>query len=186
MKSYIIVVLTFCYSFSHGQSLNRNWEQALSNELKQFIACENANTHGVNSCNDLIGKSVATVYNVNDFYSKNANRYMLVSEISEFLEENNRWKRLGHAYEQEALNEAQNYANARKAAVAVYLNEEGIGHVSLILPGELSPSGSWGFKVPNSASFFSSTPEKSYIDKGLSYAFERSHIKQVVLYGRSY
>lgn len=111
---------------------------------------------------------------------------MVVGEIAEYLESSSQWTLLGHAYEQEALNKAQNYANTRKAAVAVYLNEEGLGHVSFILPGDMNPSGSWGFNVPNSASFFMSTPQKSYVDKGLSYAFDRSLIKDVLIYGRNY
>ena len=186
MKNYIILVFSLCYSLSYGQSINSQWKQALNNELEQFKACENTAATGTNPCNKFVGSALSTVYNINDFYSKTLGRHMLIGEIADFLKDNNQWTLLGHAYEQEALNEAQNYANARKAAVAVFINEEGIGHVSLILPGELSPSGSWGFKVPNSASFFLSTPEKSYMDKGLSYAFERNLIKEVLLYGRNY
>ena len=186
MKNYIIIAFCLFCSLSYGQSINSHWSRTLNNELEQFKTCENIASTGISPCNKFVGGALSTVYNINDFYSKELGRHMLISEISDFLKNSNKWTLLGHAYEQEALNEAQNYANARKAAVAVYISEEGTGHVSLILPGEMNPSGSWRFKVPNSASFFLSTPEKSYVDKGLSYAFERNLIKEVLLYGRNY
>jgi hypothetical protein len=186
MKNYIVIFFFLSFSFSYSQSINSNWKQSLNNDLEQFKACRNIATVGVNPCSKYVGSTLSSVYKINDFYSKELGRHMVVSEIYQYLKNNRQWTLLGHAYEQEALNNAQNYANARKAAVAVYLNEEGTGHLSLILPGELSPSGSWGFKVPNSASFFLNGTENSYIDKGLSYAFERVLIKDVLIYGRNY
>ena len=186
MKNCILIIFFLPFSFSYGQGINNNWRQTLNNELHQFKACRNTATVGVNPCSKYLGSTLSTVYKINDFYSKELQRYMVVSEIYEFLKNNQRWTLLGHAYEQNALSKAQTYANSKKAAVAVYLNKDGTGHVSLILPGELSSSGSWGFKVPNSASFFINGTENSYIDKGLSYAFERVLIKDVLIYGRNY
>lgn len=177
--------LLFQLSASYGQSLNNNWKQELTSSLQEFKNCENTAAEGINPCNKFVGAMLKTVYRNNDFYSKSSGRYMLVSEIAKFLEGSSEWKLLGHGYEQDALDQAQKYANTKKAAVAVYLDEENIGHVSLILPGELKPSGSWGFNVPNSASFFLSKPENSYIGKGLSYAFKRNMLKGVLLYARS-
>ncbi len=92
---------------------------------------------------------------------------------------------MGHGYDQKVLLQAQKHANAGKATIAIYINEAGIGHIAMILPGEMKPSGTWGFQVPNSASFFATTPEKSYIEKGSSYAYERPQIKGVMIYGRN-
>ena len=185
-KIYLTIALLFQLSTSLSQSMNSNWKQDLNIDLQKFKSCENTADSGINPCNKFVGSMLKTVYKVNDFYSQTTGRYMLVSEIAKFLEENKQWKLLGHAYEQGALSQAQDYANAKKAAVAVYLDSENIGHVSLILPGELKLSGSWGFNVPNSASFFLNQPENSYIGKGLSYAFKRNMIKEVLLYARSY
>jgi hypothetical protein len=184
-KSFILVFLFFCSS-AYAQQLNQNWNQDLEKELALFMACRNEGGIGINPCNSFVGNALSTVYRINDFYSKDLGRHMLVSEISQFLQQNSQWTLLGRGFEQKALMEAQNQANAGKAVVAVYLNPEGIGHVSLILPGELKSSGTWGFQVPNSASFFLSTPEKSYVGKGLSYAYERPLLKGVLLYARSY
>ena len=83
------------------------------------------------------------------------------------------------------MNTAQELANNKTAVVAVYMKSDQDGHVSIILPGQLNPSGSWGFSVPNSASFFVNDPNKSYIGKGLSYAFTKSMLKDVVLFARN-
>ena len=74
----------------------------------------------------------------------------------------------------------------KKAVVALYMTPSGAGHVAIILPGELQPSGSWGLNVPNSASFLMMEPQRSYVGKGLSYAFAKTHLKDVVLYARNY
>ncbi|WP_224996082.1 hypothetical protein [Cesiribacter sp. SM1] len=186
-KGLIIVLCSFFFCFAtHAQQTNKNWMQDLNRDLEQFRACDNVVTAGINPCNKFIGSALSTVYKVNDFYSKELGRHLLVSEIASYLKENQKWSLLGKGFEQTALVQAQELANAGKAVVAIYLNQEGIGHVSIILPGELKPSGTWGFQVPNSASFFISTPDKSYVGKGLSYAFERPLLNGVLLYARNY
>lgn len=177
-------MLILVTSSSYAQKLNSNWKQDLHNEVQQLKGCENAQGGGVSPCNKFMGAALNTVYQVDDFYAKEKGRHMLVSEIAQFLEGSARWNLLGYAYDQKALKAAQEHANAKKAVVAIYLNEEGIGHVSIIVPGDLRPSGTWGFPVPNSASLFPGDPEKSYIEKGLSYSFEKAHLKGVLLYAR--
>ena len=171
--------------FSFGQTLNNNWKADLSKEMDEFKLCEKLGGNG-NPCAKFMGKSLQTVYNVNDFYSSDEGRYLYVNEISEYLKESDEWKMLGHAYEQNVLETAQANANSKMATVALYLHKSGVGHVVLITPGSLHPSGSWGFNVPNSTSFFSASPDRSYINKGLSYAFGKNLVKDVVLYSREY
>ena len=183
-KSFFGILLFFCTSTAYSQSLNSNWKHDLNTKLQAFKACDNTTVTGINPCNWYVGDALTTVYKINDFYSKEQGRHMLVSEISEFLKDSKQWTLLGRAYEQKALDEAQKYANASKAVVAIYLNEEGLGTLSLILPGELKPSGTWELKVPNSASFLTSEPGKSYVDERLSYAFVRSQMIKILLYVR--
>ena len=185
IKKAVVAPIFFLLLFapSYGQTLNNNWEQELAASLKQFMKCTNS---GGTACNNYVGESLTKVYKVNDFYSSKLGRYMMVSEIEKYLAEEGKWTLLGHVYDQKTLTEAQQSANSKKAVVALYTNDEGIGHISLILPGELHTSGSWGLKVPNSASFFANQPENSYIGKGLSYAFGKNMIKDVVLYVRNY
>lgn len=186
MKYLTLFILLLISSFSFAQNINNNWKKDLDNALLQINNCENTNQVGVNSCNEFMGGALNTVYKIDDFYSKKLERYLLTNEISYFLKNSAKWKLLGYGYEQQSLQEAQNAANENKAVVALYLNKEGIGHVSIILPGELKNSGTWGFHAPNSTSFFPANPAKSYVDKALSYSFEKSQLKDVFLYVRIY
>jgi hypothetical protein len=180
-----MVMLVFVMT-SAAQQLNANWKQDLTVSLEKFMKCE-ASSIGTdtNPCNGFVGESLNTVYKINDFYTQKSKKYMSVNEIAKFLKESDKWVPLGHCYDQNVLTRAQEHANAKKAVVAVYINSAGIGHVVLITPGELQNSGSWGLKVPNSASFLLSEPSKSYVDKGLSFALGKNLMKDIVLYARN-
>ena len=168
----------------HGQSLNGNWNADLKNSYQQFLACQG--TSGSQGCTKFLGESLNTIYKVNDFYSAKAGRYMVASEIAGFLKDSKQWSLLGHSYEQHILSQAQDNANAKKAVVAVYMNEAGVGHVVVITPGKLQLSGSWGLNVPSAASFFTTQPDKSFVDKSLSFAFAKTMLKDVLIYSRNY
>src|SRR5688572_2641129 len=189
MNSRTNVALTFSIllicSTSFAQNLNENWKKDLIESLEQFKTCTNS-TGEKYLCSGFIGESIAKVYKTNAFFSEKQSRFLRINEITKNLVENEQWTPLGHAYDQQALENAQNQANARKAVIAVYTTTNGIGHIALILPGKLQYSGSWGFNVPNAASFAYNDTEKSFVDKGLSYAFSKSMIKDVVLYSRNY
>ena len=182
---YTFIFILFC-TVTYGQSLNKNWQQDLNSTLKTFMTCDHNDDKSINTCHRFIGQALKNVYQINDFYSENLKRYLVVSEIGQFLDKNEQWKLLGKCYDQKTLTKAQNLANSGQAVVAVYINDDGLGHLSIILPGKLKTSGTWGLKVPNTSSFFSFKPENSYINKGLSYAFMRSQITKVKLYARNY
>lgn len=185
-KGFTILFFFFFFiSLVSAQQPNKNWQRDLNLALEQFQTCEQDNASGISPCNKFIGGALKIVYQVDDFYSKAMGRHMLVSEIAAFLQNNGNWTLLGKGYEQQALAKAQEQANAGKAVVAIYLNQEGLGHLSIILPGELKQSGTWGFQVPNSASFFMNDPTKSYVSKGLSYAYERPLLNGVMIYARN-
>ena len=166
----------------YGQSLNANWSSDLKTSLEQFLSC--TAIPGSKECTKFLGESLQTVYKVNDFYSKS--QYMNSTEIAAFLKSSKQWSKIGHAYEQNILKEAQDQANKKKAVVAEYTNEAGIGHVVVITPGKLQSSGSWGLSVPNAASFFLPQPSKSFVDKSLAFAFAKAQLKDVVIYVRNY
>jgi hypothetical protein len=167
-----------------GQTINAGWKNELTSSLQQFMNCQNAG--GKAECVKYMGESLNKLYKVNDFYSSKSGRYMTASEISEFLKGSGNWKLIGHSYEQKALATAQDHANSKKAVVAVYVNEAGVGHVVVITPGQLQPSGSWGLNVPNVVSFFPSQPDRSFVDKGLSFAFGKNLMKDILIYSRNY
>jgi len=182
---YLAAVFLMLTSSSFGQSLNENWKKDLAASYEQFIQCTNSPGEKY-QCSRFIGESIAKVYKTNVFFSDKQSRFLHINEISKAMVENGQWMQIGHAYEQTALDEAQKQANANKPVIAVYNTPSGIGHIALILPGKLQYSGSWGFNVPNAASFLFNDSEKSFVDKGLSYAFSKSMIKDVVLYTRKY
>ena len=183
MRMYSTLLLFIIITSAHAQSLNSNWSKDLNNSLKEFLACE-GNSKERAECAHFIGESLTTVYKINDF--SKSGKYMTTNEIAEFVKNSSKWKSLGPSYDQATLTKAQEHANAKKAVVAVFRNAEGIGHVVIITPGELQTSGSWGLQVPNSASFFQTEPAKSYVGKGLSFAFARVMMKDITLYVREY
>ena len=185
-RFFLALIFSITIISAQGQRVDQNWKNAISTAVESFKSCDQSADNSLSLCTTLIGESIKKVYMIDDFYSKTDGRYMTGNEIITNIGTNSKWKLLGYAYEQQALTLAQEYANAGKAALAVYENEEKIGNVSIILPGELIKSGSWGFDVPNSAAFIIEDPAKSYFDKGLSYAFSRSIIRKVMIYGRSY
>jgi hypothetical protein len=179
---FTTILLTF-FSTAFSQSYNENWKKDLTTALEQFMECTNGDGEKY-QCTGFIGEAIAKVYKTNAFFSEKLSRYLLINEISETLIENGQWTTIGYAYDQKALDEAQNQANSHKAVIAVYTTTNGIGHIAVILPGKLQYSGSWGYNVPNAASFAINDTSKSFVDKGLSYAFAKNMIKDVVLYAR--
>ncbi len=182
-RIFLTITLIAFITSAYSQDLNSNWDQDLKNQLKEFLACEGT-SHERAECGHFIGESLNTVYKVNDF--SKSGKYMATNEILDVIKANPKWKSIGAGYDQATLTKAQEFANAKKAVVAVYKNAQGVGHVVIIVPGELQSSGSWGLRVPNSASFFPVDPSKSYVGKGLSFAFARTMIKDITLYAREY
>lgn len=180
---FLLLLSIIGYSSSVcAQTLNRHWSDQLEKEVARFEGCADTST----SCHALIGKVLKTVYQIDDFYSKKEKRYMRVDEIQSFLQASKQWSLLGQGFEQTTLQEAQSLANKKRAVIAIYVNEEKIGHLAYVLPGELSPSGSWGVQVPNSMAYFVNEPSQSYVNRGLSYSFPRRIITDVYLYARKY
>jgi hypothetical protein len=184
MNAFLCLILAFLAAPTFAQRLNPEWKPELESALEQFSACQNS--PGSTTCNNYLGESLKKVYRIDDFYSQESGRYLVATEIAAFLKKSDSWTVLGHSYEQKALTAAQEFANSKRAVVAVYMNDEGIGHVVVITPGHLVPSGSWGLSVPNVVSFFPSQPNKSFVDKGLSFDFGKNLMKDILIYGRNY
>jgi hypothetical protein len=185
LSTGLFLTLLFVSSSAYSQSINSNWKQDMNALLEKYLSCASSSTDTY-PCSSFITESINKVYKVNGLYSDKSKRYLQLKEVSKNFDDAGQWTLLGHAYDQKVLSESQTLANANKAVVAVYKTAEGASHVALILPGEEQFSGTWNFKVPNSASFVLNDPTKSYVGKGLSYAFSRTMIKDVVLYVKKY
>jgi len=173
-------IIFFSYTLSQGQTLNENWRADLVTDLHAFLSCTVSKSNRT-QCASFIESSITTVFRLGGHHPQTTGNIIPVSFTSNLSGDH--WSLLGKAYEQGLLNRAQEMANSHQAVIAVYQDSGGEGrHIALILPGALHYSGSWGCNVPNSASFFLATPEKSYVEKGLSYAFTKNMVKDVTLY----
>jgi hypothetical protein len=160
---------------------SEKWSGDLGKMLNEFMSCQDK-ADDKSPCNRFVGKALRRVYNVDDFGPDEKGEYLDANTIAGYLATSDKWIFLGSADSQKVLNEAEEYANQGKALVAVKSDDPN-GHVALILPGDLSASNTWnGLRCPNSASFFLKHPEKSYVGKKLSYAFDSP--VGVKIYGR--
>ncbi|MEM8568543.1 MAG: hypothetical protein AAGF85_18950 [Bacteroidota bacterium] len=179
LKSISIILMVQSAAFA--QTITSNWQNKLETALSDFKSCMAQNDNI--SCKSAVGESIKSIYNINDFYN---NGHATAMEIANAIDNKTTWKKLGQAYNQEVLTQAQELANSKKPVLAVYKGEDGItAHVVMILPGELQPSGSWNLRVPTVASFFTHEPEKSFVDKSLAYAFSKTMLLRIELYARN-
>jgi hypothetical protein len=136
------------------------------------------------ACNRFVGRALEILFGNSDF--RNGLEYMLANDIYNGLTQpgNLRWRELGPATNQVALDEAQRLANDSKPVVAARLGAVGpggrrAGHVALILPGAtadavFSDDYNWGLlRTPNSASEFLDRADRMYMGCPLSVAWKR-------------
>lgn len=182
-KIYWLIILSSLVSLRSQQ--DQEWKKELESMLYEFMSCGGPTAPNT-PCNEFVAKSLMKVYQVKDF-EKSADKYMVSNEIADYVSiHTDKWTLLGTGSSQKALDEAQGYANVKKAVIAIYKNSSGYGHIALILPGQTTSSSSWQLKTPNSASFFLDNPKGAYISKPLSSAFGANKKDNVLLYGRNY
>lgn len=140
-------------------------QQYMDAAVKQQSLCQSKTDA---SCRSFLAQSVEHIYGIKDFGS-DAN-FASAAEIGKRVSTDATWEHIGSASDPEVLKKAVSSANCGQAVLAVMTADAG-GHVAMILPGAMSPSGGWKMDVPNSASFFMNNPAKSYTGKPLSFAF---------------
>jgi hypothetical protein len=147
-----------------------NRAPVLERLMNTFVECGKASS-GAQECDRFIAEALRVSYCVEDFSSAvKGGGTPRANEVAAWIETSDAWELLGEAADPVALRRAQAAANSRLATVAVRTDDPD-GHIALILPGEPAASHAWGRLVPNSASYFSHDPERSYVGKPLSYAF---------------
>lgn len=179
--AYAIILL---YIVSALTSLaSDDWQRDVEAMLAEFMSCGGP-TPPNTPCNIFTSKALKRIYGITDFDRQDGS-FLTANEIASYVEFNTtKWTLLGAGNVQQTLTDAQEYANRKKAIIAVQYNATGHGHVAIILPGSLQPSGSWQLKCPNSASFFLNRPRQAYVSKPLSFAF--TNPTEVRIYGRNY
>jgi len=140
-------------------------QQYMEAAVQQYSLCQSKTEA---SCRSFLAQSVEHIYSIKDFGSDAS--FASANEIGKRVTTDATWEHLGSASDPDVLKKALSSANCGQAVLAVMTSDSG-GHVAMILPGTMSPSGGWKMEVPNSASFFMNNPAKSYTGKPLSYAF---------------
>jgi hypothetical protein len=142
-------------------------------------------------CNIFAGRVLESLFDVRDFVLDPpvaGLRYMQSNAIAEALwtTRSEQWEDLGMMTEQAALSRAQQRAQEGKAVIAVWHRGQhgGPGHIALVGPGPLTPSGSLKVKTPVSASFFQGNPSRNYVGKPLACAFGADKAPNTRLYAR--
>ena len=151
-------------------------QKYLNDALQKFYACPLPLDA---TCRAALAQALEHIYGVKDFGSESG--YMTPAEITKKVGSDPNWTHVGSASDQNALKSAQDSANCGKAVIAVLASDAG-GHVAIILPGALVRSNGWKLDVPNSASFFTHNPSKSFAGKPLSYSFP--NVVGIELYAR--
>lgn len=176
-----LVLITLTISFTPPQDFE--WKSDVEKMLSEFLSCGGP-TPPNTPCNTFLSQALKRVYNINDF-DRAGGGFLTANEMADYVKiHTDKWTELGDASSQQALKEAQGYANIRKAVIAIQQNPDGHGHVVLIVPGILQKSGSWNLDCPNSASFFLNQPAKSYVSRHLGFAFAKP--TGVKIYGRNF
>jgi hypothetical protein len=177
---------------AYAQTPPANWHSDLRRYLGSLFACAPDSPGDDSPCNRFVGFALANAYCVKDFGPNASGGYLVANEIMSRIGTTTGWTLLGKlpvvqdenrnvtispsdaAKAQQILDAAQQRANAGDAVVAGTQDADE-GHLSLIIDGHTNGSGQWNpLLPPNSANMkhrFPADPNKSYIDKPLSYAF---------------
>lgn len=170
-----VLVCALCLMFCVGTGVPQDCKKAeygadqqksMETALQKFTGCQLPLDNG---CRGALAQALEQIYGIKNFGADA--KYMTPAQIASKAASD--WEHLGAAADQEALKKAQAAANCGRAVIAVMSGENG-GHVALILPGPLTTSNGWKLQVPNSASFFTHNPGKSFSGKPLSYSFPKA------------
>jgi hypothetical protein len=180
-----LFVCAVCLALGLGTALSQDCKKAeygpdqqksMDAAVQKFASCQLPLD---DSCRAALAEALGLVYGVKDFGA--AAKYQAPAEIGKKVSGDPNWTHIGSASDQNALKTAQDSANCGKAVIAVLASDTG-GHVAMILPGKLAHSGGWKLDVPNSASFFTHNPGKSFTGKSLAYSFPKA--EGIELYAR--
>ena len=168
------------------------WSNKIIAALVGENACYADRSAFINSdCNIFAGRVLEQAYGVRDFVlaqPRNGLRYEVSNEIAVLLWTtlSGKWEVLGAMTDQVALDEARLRASEGKPVIAVWRNPDPAkaGHIALVGPGPMTPSGGLGVNTPVSASFFQGRPKANYVGKPLACAFTPAQAPAVRLYAQ--
>ena len=139
--------------------------------LKAFQDCKSSSTNKA-QCKEYIAKAVCEYYGITDL--KEGGNYVDYDKIPQKLEELSTWEKVGD-FTEDNIQFALEQVNSFGKPVLVFNNNDSYVHVVALTPnGNTIKSRKWGnISVPSCVSFFPTrAPEKSFISKGVNYAFK--------------
>jgi len=146
-------------------------ENQLQSTITNFQNCK-ATSEKRSDCRNLISKFISNVYQISDFRD-NANDYVIYDSIQPIIRKSRLWRDLGPATNQSTIDEAMSHVNNNGLALVIDTSQS-YGHVVVLQKGALKKSGSWGLELPIVVSLSNYKPEKSFYDKSMAYAFQKS------------
>lgn len=144
-------------------------KQASIEELMERYEFCKDNADSKNECKHFIAQSICEYNAISDLRDENGN-YVDYHSIFELISQDEKWKNIGDASNQQVLTDAQTLANEGLPVIAINTSDKHKFSV-LIIKGETKASRSWNLNTPNSAAFFPVSGPKSYINKPLSYSW---------------
>ena len=178
------IVILLC-SFSSTANERADWLTNHIDIMQQEMVCkEQEKINDVSPCNYFASNVLYKGWGINDFGS--TDKHKLANEMLDYVNNSSDWVHLGNGDSQETLNKAQELANDGYPVYAISSGKPN-GHVAIIIPGSLSPSGAWKLNVPNSASFRLNKPRdqnSTYIGKMLSYSWVAADKNKVNIFYR--
>ncbi len=182
MRLFTILILITIVQFSFAQ--DDTLKASLNQTLTDFKNCMSSESKTV--CEGYTSKALIQVFNISDFYNSTNQKEMSPFEIQQFVSKSSQWTKLGSVYQVDVLTKAQELSNAGKAVIVILEDDSPTNvHVSIVLPGNLQTSGSWGRRVPSVAAFFTHDPDKSFVDKSISYAYTKNMMLKLQVYARN-
>ena len=159
------------------------WMGALDWAGARLTACKEASGYRRSvACDRFVAEAIDRVFGAAEF--KDGTDYVQGRRVVGKLSAGHaKWRRIGSAGDQKALDEARSHADAGDAVVAVLLGSYQ-GQLALVLPGPATGSKAWKRRVPNAASLFRDNNARSFIGRPLSYAFSSAKMSEVSLYVR--
>ena len=127
------------------------------------------NSSSRNECKHFIAQSICEYNGIYDFMNEDGT-FVDYHSIYDLVLENEIWKKIGDASDQDVLIDAQTLANEGLPVIAINTSDKHKFSV-LVINGEMQQSRSWELKTPNTAAFFPVSGPKSYINKPLSYSW---------------
>jgi hypothetical protein len=186
----VLANATTCETDEAGLWTPATLDTTLEGKLRTLFQCidtSDPTEYGLidaTACNWFVGKSLETAWSFSDF--KNGDGYFTANELADRLAggQFSHWTALGTGNTQEANDNAASRAKNGNPVIAAWRSAGAIGHVALIIPGNLAYSSSWGLNVPRSASISLNDVNSSYIGCRLSNAFSADKKSSVKYYYR--